>query len=457
MQTFTEKKYSDRLYPLLILAGSMAINAFGATEKASTKARPAIEDTEINSSEKAVETTVAAPISAATKMLTLGAIDTEVENDSTLITVRLSAQPAWKDLSLEDHGTFLQIKFPATVIPNSGEFLDGNGPYLKKIATFQLSGDDGAIRLFINQDAAKAKLATTAELLGERVVITIDHKKLEQLIQPSREDIKSVSTTADGIIQKTVVKNDQPEPSAIVSKSVDEKGSSKVSVAEERPGAEVAALNLKDKLVAAAGFCAAMFVLLLFAHWWRLKRNRKGSFKESNRMDPAAMRILGHLNISSKQRLSLVQVGHQQILIGVSPEQISFLTKVEPEPRPNGPANHKPQSTGPNRGSFGQHLLNSDPNAEVKLKPIDPTLPRPARKPSEQASPQARDPQKSRPAPSELPNPGQRRNQLRVKISDDGIEDMGGAGSARESAGGEKSYDDITRIIRDRLKNLPSM
>jgi len=134
----------------------------------------------MNAEESAAETNKKKP-----DAIVLNKVESEVENDLTLVTAKLSAQPAWKQLEVEDHGTFLQIKMPNTAIVTSGEFLDGNGPFLKKIASFQVTENDGALRLFLNQDAAKAKLATTAEILGERVVITIDHKKLEQLIQPS--------------------------------------------------------------------------------------------------------------------------------------------------------------------------------------------------------------------------------------------------------------------------------
>jgi hypothetical protein len=120
-----------------------------------------------------------------------------------VVTVRLNNKPQWNEVALEEHGTFLQIKLPKTQIPASGEFIDGNGPYLKKIATFQLQDDDGALRFFLSLDASKAKMATSAELLGDRLVITIDHKKIEQLMAP--QTAKGDAATADEIVAQTVV------------------------------------------------------------------------------------------------------------------------------------------------------------------------------------------------------------------------------------------------------------
>ncbi len=370
--------------------------------------------------------------------LSLGKIETEVENDLTIITAKLNRQPSWKELSIEDHGTFLQIKLPAIAIPNSGEFLDGNGPFLKKIATFQVGNEDGALRLFINQDASKAKLATTAELLGERIVVTIDHKKLEQLIQPVAKEKNPATDIA------TTLKTEQAAPAEV-------QASAEVKPAVNAEAAPISVeegLDLKGKLVTAAIFCAAMLVMLMGAHFLKNRRRKSGkSFKGSPIIEPAAMKILSNISLSARQKLALVQVGSQQILIGVSQDNITFLTNVE--------TNAPKQSQ-----SFSTHLLNANPNAEVKMKAPVAAAARPQRQAetnvtmtSRPASPR---PKSIGPDQTHAPaRPQPTTSRVNYAVGDDGIADLRAKGVKSERVQADKQFDYITKLIRYRLRNLP--
>lgn len=290
------------------------------------------------------------------KVTALGAITTEVEGDLTIVTARLNKIPDWKEVPLEEHGTFLQIKLPQTQIPASGEFIDGNGPFLRKLATFQLPDEDGALRLFVNQDAEKAKLATTAELLGDRLIITIDHKKLEQLIAPQT----AKQETAADIIAKTSVEKNAPAPSDLINTA---------PKAETQASSEISGMpNLAPQLMKVAAFCAVMFLGLIAAHWARARRIKKsrGSFDRPG-PEPASLKVLSSVNIGPKQKLTLVQVGDQQILIGVSADAINMITTVESKPR---------------QTSFARQLDAANPNADIRLKSAEDIAPsRPQRRP----------------------------------------------------------------------------
>ncbi len=349
-------------------------------------------------------------VSSRAKVTSLGQITTEVEGDLTIVTARLNKIPDWKEVVLEEHGTFLQVKLPQTQIPASGEFIDGNGPFLRKLATFQLPDEDGALRLFVNQDAAKAKLATTAELLGDRLVITIDHKKMEQLIAP--QAVKQ--DTATDIIAKTTVEKSSPAPSDLI--NADAKPEKIVPT--ETSGIS----NLAPQLTKLAGFCAIMFLALIAAHWARARRIKKsrGSF-DRQAVEPASLKVLSSVNIGPKQRLTLVQVGDQQILLGVSSESINLITTVEPKPRQN---------------SFARQLDAANPNAEIRLKAAeDITTPRPQRRPAIASTTQTR---------SENTIKGGRIN---VGVGENGPQNLNSQTSHNEG--------DITKILRDRLRNLP--
>jgi flagellar biogenesis protein FliO len=348
---------------------------------------------------------------------TLGSVTTEVEGDMTIITARMNNSPDWKDVVVEEHGTFLQVKLPGTIIPSSGEFIDGNGPFLKKIATFQIGDSDGAIRLFVNQDGAKAKLATTAEVLGDRIVMTIDHKKLEQLIAPPAK-AKSDAPTAADVIAKTSVESSQPAPSDLISAAGTIQGESKPNSKSEP------VQHLYNKLTKVAGFCAALFFAFLAVHQLRTKKGKKRSSSlATDEIEPATLKILSTINLGQKQRLSLVQVGSQQVLLGVSSESINMLTTIESRPT----------------ASFASQLQMANPNAEIRLKAPDEL-------------PQQRPQRRTLPTGINSSTTSSKGNASASSSINIAIDDDGPRVTTTKSV---KKEEDITRILRDRLRNLP--
>jgi flagellar protein FliO/FliZ len=341
-----------------------------------------------------------------TAAVTLGAVTTEVEGDLTIVTARLNRSPQWKNIEIEEHGTFLQIKLPQTLIPASGEFLDGNGPFLRKLASFQVGSDDGALRLFINQDASKAKLATSAELLGDRIVVTIDHKKLEQLITPAQK-----TTTPE----TAVAPNDKSSAPEVVTAaqplSAPAEATINTNVTENR--------QLHAQLTKGAGICALLFMCLLAVQFLKSRRGRaKNQIKNAPQIEPVTMRVLSSISLGQKQKLTLVQVGSQQILLGLTPDNINLLTNIDDKNSHAG---------------FARALETANPNAEVRLK-----------NPGEIASVQARK-TLTAPAVKSRSIANNRGSNINIAIGEDGPVDLKSS----------KSEDDITKILRDRLRNLP--
>lgn len=340
--------------------------------------------------------------------LTLGAVTTDVDGDLTIVTARLNRSPDWKNLELEEHGTFLQVKLPNTHVPASGEFLDGSGPFLRKLASFQTGVDDGALRLFINQDAAKAKLASSAELLGDRIVITIDHKKLEQLI--SSNDSKIAPAAA----QPAVSNNAQATAASPIA------AQSNASTTEAKRSTELPSQNLYTQLTKGAAVCAILFIALLCAQFLRARKIRRGGIaKNGDYLEPATMRVLSTIPIGQKQKLTLVQVGGQQLLLGVTSESINLLTQID---------------SRPSVAQFSKALENANPNAEIKLK-----------NPAELNAPTKRQPLTASTVKPRTLGPTKGSN-INVAIGEDGPVNV---------RGNSKKDDDITKILRDRLRNLP--
>lgn len=350
-------------------------------------------------------------------MTSLGQITTEVEGDQTIVTARLNKTPEWKDVVIEEHGTFLQIKMANTMIPASGEFIDGNGPFLKKIATFQLPNEDGALRFFINQDAAKAKLATTAELLGNRLIITIDHTKLEQLI--SAQPAKAANVTASEIVAKTQVEKNIPAPGDLIAGSPTDPAKS--------PDAPLAATGeLRAQLTKAAAFFAILLLALIASQVVKAKRRKAGNFSSARGLSqPTALKILSSIAVGPKQKVTLIQVGYQEILIGIGPESINLLSVLAT----NTPTNN-----------FARHLESANANTDIRLKsPAEPTPSSPQRRPMTAATVRTQ-------APTSKPT-SVTGNRINVGVGDDGAKNMNPPMSQKN--------DDITRILRDRLRNIP--
>lgn len=340
--------------------------------------------------------------------LTLGTVTTDIDGDLTIVTARLNSSPDWKSLELEEHGTFLQVKLPNTQVPASGEFLDGSGPFLRKLASFQTSTDDGALRLFVNQDAAKAKLASSAELLGDRIVITIDHKKLEQLISPADSKI------APGVAPAT-----SPDATQATSSAAANTQANTALVTDKRPS-EMPGQNLHAQLTKGAAVCAILFITLLGVQYFKSRRVRRGGLaKSADYLEPATMRVLSSIPVGQKQKLTLIQVGGQQLLLGITSESISLLTHID---------------SHPSTAQFSRALENANPDAEIKLK-----------NPTELNAPSKRQPLASSTVKARSLGPTKGAN-INVAIGEDGPVNVRSA---------QKKDDDITKILRDRLRNLP--
>jgi flagellar biogenesis protein FliO len=407
--------------------------------------------------------------------LTLGKVDVEVENDLTIVSAKLSKLPPWKDLAVEDHGTYIQVNLPETYVPTSGEFFDGNGPYLKKMAAFEVSDKVGALRLFVGQDAAKVKMATNAEVLGERLVVTIDHKKLEQLIDVNKSESRSkeatsvVATVVSDASAKTSVEpakvdvtsdtlstgkidtqstrkgsevNDATESAVlsdrekVVTKKID--GAKSSNANDVQVGEHIEQFNFQGKLIGVAAFCAVMLMGLIATTLLKKKSlRRKKQSGMQDRVEPASMRVLSSINVSARQKLQLIQVGQQQILIGVSTDQISYITTVEPTRR-NG-----------NESPFSKQLLQANPNAEVKLKAVDQIAEKPAqRRPAEAST-------VGGPGRTEKQGATVQSKRIAFGVGDDGIENLNRRSAKTDIGTADQPFDEITKLIRDRLKNMP--
>ena len=391
-------------------------------------------------------------------LLTLGPIDGESDTKSSVITMRYDTKPTFAKPVVEAHGSFLQVVLPHTMVLKPGVFSEANSPYIRKFAAFQLDEDTAALRMFVTKEAEQFVNAVSVDILENRVLVIVDHEKAEKELLANFSGVP-VKGNPEQVLKTTEVRQDVPDPIAIMSAQKDkaeplvEKNATEAtgvlpaalvdskdiasSKDAAKPSAAVAeaveeakprwADGIESKLVAATVFVALMLVLLIALKSWRKVATKV--------LPPGAdfsLKTLATHALGPKQRISVIQVGQEQILLGISPDGINFLTTLksgasaDPQPR-----------------------LQLDPSMYQKtLSPTPKRLSREGVEPLQKSrSPDVRSEPRAEPR-SDKPEPG---SSIRYGVGDEGIKNF--KGSARD----QDSLDDVTRMIRKKLKDLPKV
>ncbi len=379
---------------------------------------------------------------ASSEPITIGLIDGESTEDMSVVTVRLSTKPTFAKLEIQDHGTFLQLLLPGTITANPGHFYDGNSPVIKKIAVFQTTQTEAAIRLFLTEDAAAVKSATEAAVMDSRIVITTDHRELKKLLAAQPLVANSDANTI--------------APQNLGASSLATKGASAPAIQPTVAQPKKDPFNYKDKLVEITIFAAVMFFLLILAVSIKPLLRKRQMHIQGDAF--VSMKVLSNLNLAPRQKLSLIQVGSEQFLVSVSPTKIEFISKVgdtshksfNSAPRPilaaNDPSIHAITARNGTQAQLPQQkraLRDSEPSRIEKTGPI--------------LEPAHREAKESAPTPSPRMRPGRKsQNSIQVQISDEGIKDLRSQNKSN-AEGPAGSIDDVTRMIREKLRNLPSI
>ncbi len=415
-----------------------------------------------------------ASLAAAAAGTSIVTIEGESDKALSIVTVALAGKPDWASPSVEDHGTFVQILLPSTIVPSPGTFLDANSPYITKIAAFQVPNattgqpTDAAVRLFVNRDAAAVKQALVSEILTDRVVVTLDHKKLDaalasagQIANPSASDSKIETGNA-------------PTPAELVRIESDQKIDSAPPLESSWSTVGVKVPDLSNKLAIVSGFSLFMLALLGIVYKWRrlnpfsqraresagnpirFKNIIKHRVPESEDGDDFArdtvkmtMKTISSMAVGPRQKLTLVQVGNETVLLSISPTGVQFLTNVS-----NG-ANRIPSYDMTQvQGSRQIERL-----PEAKSKSFEERIDHDDLEEAFAAATQdLTDVQKPVPAKSPLRVSARQgatvTKKVRVAVTDQGITNLETSETSPSQAA-TKPSDDITRLIREKLRNLP--
>jgi flagellar biogenesis protein FliO len=393
--------------------------------------------------------------------LTLGRIDGEEEGSLSTINIRLNREPTWSKLGpVQDHGSFLQLVLPGTLVPEPGKFYDTETKVIPKVAAVQLTPSDAGLRFFVERDAATVKQALETETLGNRIVLTIDNNKIQEAkakalaSYPAPEGSQLVGpptpteVTADQVIASTQVTHDEPPPSERLKAEI-----------KERQAFSQGGFDFQAKLMQVSAFSAVMLALLIIVKMVRpFTRRRRTGVDDLLDDGPVTIKTLASLNLAARQKVSLLQVGGEKILIGVTPENVSFLTTIgAPNPitqKVSAQRTVPPAMLQANK-DFATHLSESDDSIPMKPAPAAPS------RPAQQQKPAAPKPAAPKPA---APAVGSRVN---IAISEDGIQSVSvpvqkklpskTTAKVESQPAPQEAIDDVTRMIREKLKTLRSI
>ncbi len=172
-------------------------------------------------------------------------------------------------------------------------------------------------------------------------------------------------------------------------------------------------------------FFAAIFLVL------SLKRLQKNKIFKASGDGAFKMKTLSQLSFSPRQKICLIQVGSEQFLVAVTADQITLLSRI-------GSTEAKPMMATETESREIRRPIPPTPRSDKFLDSLRSSMNR--QEPSVESK--IEDFQRK-------PNIESERKSINYAISDDGIQDK-----TKEST---RAIDDITRLIREKLKSLPQI
>lgn len=415
------------------------------------------------------------PIATA-PLLTLGEIDSETEHDLSVITIRLDQNPEWKTLGpIQNHGAFFQIILPGTIVPEPGKFYDLGKPYLAKIGVFQVSPSDAAIRLFSSSEYNSTELikGLKTEILGARILITFDHRSIESSRTTERVQTEfgpphiTNKLSADDVIAKTKIRNDLPEPAEMVKST--------------HPHSPYSVRGYLSKFAIVGAFLTSLILISI-----GLRSSMKKKTEALKNSDGAVtLKTLASMALAPRQKVSVIQVGNEKILLGLTPDSITFLTSLSQDQNKSVTARTSHQSLpqltmDPVPKQENQRTSNQRPRAltgtvgfsemisDLGDTSIQKELPRLKKLAGNDEATLRTRGERDHPPKLEMTAPKNLRekprstgNQINIAVGEEGIKEMPRRKPVITTPNSvsppQETIDDVTRLIREKLKNFKSI
>ncbi|MDD9951100.1 MAG: flagellar biosynthetic protein FliO [Zetaproteobacteria bacterium] len=352
----------------------------------------------------------------------------EVGDELSLIKFKFSKKPVFPELKLVDKDHFLQVELPGVVVKDPGVFIDLQHPEIPKAIFFQTGTTDALLRLFTKQATADIYKRASVDLFHDNLVVTL---KPTKLATPKPEAAQAATT-----LSKPSANTAPPSPP-------ETKATEEDNTTSEFP------LDTKLRMIAwiSLALFALMIITLTFRRIW-LGQGNQGLTAGS-----PGLKILQSIALAPKYRLSLVQVGKSKYLFSIGPEGVQMvgqpdqpaplLAPLKPVAPPSQPQHlgFKDRSTSPET-SFTKQLASS----------LSASKAAPPSKPPKQVKSNTLTPARSGAADTK---------NIQVKIDDEGVHPATThkrtAGSQTVARAKNKATEDVTRLIREKLKSLPKI
>ena len=211
------------------------------------------------------------------------------------ITLSFTEKPSYSNIVVEDQKSFLQVRLPNTKTHNPGYFFESKSKLVEKIVTYQTNKFDTILRFYTNIKTSDLKNAIDAEVLNSNLIFSIDHSLIGEHQVISSETITTLSPTIGG---QNLEKN---------------------------------SFNLNQKLQELGYLSLLLFLLFAISLFIRYKMRHKRNIGQ--KYENFEMKIINQLSLSYKQKMAVVQVGNQTILVSITPDNINLMTELSIPPK----------------------------------------------------------------------------------------------------------------------------
>jgi flagellar biogenesis protein FliO len=327
-------------------------------------------------------------------------------------------------LPVEVLGSYLQVNLGDIQYDKKDFFMDIQSPYLTKMAVYRNGSGNLIARIFSSHPAELVEKALEVKSVANRILATLDH----QILKKALSDTKS-------------------SPSATLTSSTEENAEKEPLLAERLQNKPVSGSTLAPSAVFSLeklAIISAFLICLMLASvaLKPLVQKHKRRLAMSNQ---DAMVSLGSLSLGPKQQVSLIQVGKERLLLSVGPGGISLLKDMD-APKitfaPNPPsvqakspvaAPKKIQSAAVPRITGGSDSKRENPSLTSQI---------PARTAAEKLSEES---------PAVRATISNRSNERMTS------ENSRTASDPKTARRPPETIEDITNLLREKLKNLPAM
>lgn len=216
-----------------------------------------------------------APCIANNQKNSLSLIETQYENQKAKVLLHFNKKINTSSFSLLSHPGFVQIDLPSTNTSESGKFLDGDSKIIAKVAPFQVSPDKSIVRIYTTKKFNESKNNPPKTLVND--------KTLTILLKKEKLTAAAPVALSDDTFNNYIIK-----------------------------------LSL-----------LALALLLVLLGYLTTKRFNRNRMINSSGNNYTTLKLINQIHLSPKIKLTVVQVGGENILLSVSPDGASMLTKIK--------------------------------------------------------------------------------------------------------------------------------